>query len=202
MTSVIKRTLNEAGQLYDPIDPALVFEDGGYRFYKIPGVLHNDDGPAARYASGTVLYALNGRIHRSNGPAIIPAKGRPLYFLNGVRVPTWIVRHPDKITAEKILAQSNTEISTAMLALMSLEKLLEQLHPAILDSDPVIGTLYRATVGTQLITFLVDGDPSKGEKPVILPLPPEIASCKAASTWLIDLPAGFNVQLGDMLAET
>jgi len=202
MTTIVVRTINEAGQLYDPIDPALVFEDGGYRFYKIPGVLHNDDGPAARYASGTLVYAVNGRIHNSRGASIIPAKGRPLYYLNGVRVPAWIVRHPEKITAAKILEQPNTEITTAMLALMSLDRLLDELQPTTIDSDPVIGTLYRATVGTQTVAFLVDGDPSKGGKPVILPLPPEIASCKAASTWLIDLPAGFDVQLGNMLAET
>jgi len=202
MTSVIKRTLNEAGQLYDPIDPALVFEDGGYRFYKIPGVLHNGEGPAARYASGTLVYAVNGRIHNSRQAAIVPTKGRPLFYLNGVRVPAWIVRHPEKITAAKILAQPNTEIATAMLALMSLDRLLDELKPTVIDSDPIIGTLYQAAIGAQTITFLVDGDSSKGGKPVILPLPPEITSCKAASTWLIDLPAGFDVELGNMLAET
>ena len=202
MTTVVVRTLNESGQPYDPVDPALVFEDGGYRFYKIPGVLHNDDGPAARYASGTLVHAINGRIHNSRGPAIVPAEGKPRFYLNGVRVPAWIVRHPEKITAAKILAQPNTEIATAMLALMSLDRLLDELKPTVIDSDPVIGTLYKAAVGTQTITFLVDGDPSKGGKPVILPLPPEISSCKAASTWLIDIPAGFDVKLGNMLAET
>ena len=89
-----------------------------------------------------------------------------------------------------------------MLALMSLDALLNELQPTTIDSDPTIGTLYQAAIGAQTITFLVDGDSSKGGKPVILPLPPEITSCKAASTWLIDIPAGFDVKLGNMLAET
>ncbi len=53
---------------------------------------HNDDGPFCRWRDGSALYAVH-----------------------GVRVPAWVVEHPDRITVALIEAERNQEIRRAMV---------------------------------------------------------------------------------------
>jgi len=205
MTDQTVRCIDPQGNLYDPVHPALEYPDGATFYYKRPGQLHNPDGWAAKYADGTLVWAQNGRIHRTNGPAIVPPDEPPQYWLNGNKVPDWIVTNPERIKAKDILSNNNTDIAAAMLSLMSVDRLLEDLQPTLLDSNPIIGKLYSAHVGRdEPIVFLIDGDPSLEGKQVILPVDPTIRTCLEAQTWLIEIPPGMegNIELGKMIWES
>ena len=201
---VIHRT-DAQGNLYDPIDPALEYPNGATFYYKRPGQLHNPDGWAARYSDGTLVWAQNGRIHRTTGPAIVPPDESPQYWLNGNKIPNWIVTNPEQIKAKDILSNANTDIAAAMLSLMSVDRLLADLKPTLLDSDPIIGQLYSADMRqNDPIVFLIDDDPSLDGKKVILPVDPTIKTCREAQVWLIEIPPGMEdaIELGDMLWES
>ena len=205
MTDQVIRRTDAQGNLYDPIDPAIEYLDGAQFFYKRPGQLHNPEGWASKYSDGTLIWAQNGRIHRTNGPAIVPPDAPPQYWLNGNKVPDWIVTNPERITAKDILSGGNTDLAAAMLSLMSVDKLLADLEPTLLDSDPIIGQLYSADVGQrEPIVFLIDDDPSLVGKRVILPVDPTVKTCLEAQTWLIEIPPGMEdaIELGNMIWES
>jgi len=205
MTDQMIRRTNSRGNLYDPVDPAIEYQDGAQFYYKRPGQLHNPDGWAAKYSDGTMIWAQNGRIHRTTGPAIVATDEPPQYWLNGNRVPDWIVTNPKRIKAKDILSNHNTDIAAAMLSLMSVDRLLSDLQPTLLDSDQTIGQLYSADMGrNEPIVFLIDDDPSLEGKKVILPVDPTIKTCLEAQTWLIEIPPGMegSIELGNMLWES
>ncbi|MGY6496641.1 MAG: hypothetical protein ACXIUP_00270 [Microcella sp.] len=68
---------------------------GGYdsvehdRLYRLGGLLHRLDGPAASWADGTRLHYAHGRLHRAGGePAVYGGKGAPEWWVDGVRQDT------------------------------------------------------------------------------------------------------------------
>ena len=82
------------------------------------------------------------RPHCATGPYTRWRDGWALYYVHGVRVPAWVIEHPEQITAEKIRTESNAELRRVMVERMGLARFMadagaEQIH------EDEIGALYR-----------------------------------------------------------
>ncbi len=77
---------------------------------------HNDDGPFCRWRDGTALYSVH-----------------------GVRVPGWVVEHPDRITAETIENEKNVEVRRIMIEKFGLARYVQdaQFEELDVDKDPL-----------------------------------------------------------------
>ena len=79
-----------------------------------------------------------GRLHREDGPAAEWGDGWGVYAWHGVRVPTDIILHPERITAERITAEQNAEVRRVLLerfAALHADGLAEALGAKVLDAD-------------------------------------------------------------------
>ncbi len=55
------------------------------------------------------------RPHCSDGPFCKWRDGSALYAVHGVRVPWWVIEHPQKLTIQRIESESNAEIKRVMI---------------------------------------------------------------------------------------
>lgn len=62
--------VNDAGDFHRVGGPAVVYGNGGERWY-INGKLHREDGPAVTHSSGRITkWYFNGHLHREGAPAV------------------------------------------------------------------------------------------------------------------------------------
>ena len=80
-----KEWFNSDGDRHREHDPAIEFDDDGYKAWYLNGKLHREDGPAIEEADGYKAWYLNGKRHREDGPAIRKADGYKAWYLNGER---------------------------------------------------------------------------------------------------------------------
>ena len=105
-----------------------------------------------------------------------------------------IIFAPETLTSDRILTESNAEIRRLMLERVGIERVLSKANASTIDSDKDAGgkrSLIQVRVRTnwseQLVRYLRCSCPSTARE-YLLPVPPNINSCKAAAAWL----AGFN----------
>ena len=96
---------------------------------------HNDTGPFCRWRDGSALYAVH-----------------------GVRVPAWVIEHPDAITTEKIIAEPNSEIQRVMIERMGWDRYIAAVSAEVIDHDEARGTLIRTTNG-ELVVRVINRSP-------------------------------------------
>jgi hypothetical protein len=77
-----------------------IFDDGRIEYRNRSGKLHNIDGPAIIYPSGTKKWIVNGILHRTDGPAIEWSSGKRSFYINGVQVPE--KEYPDLVLKTKL----------------------------------------------------------------------------------------------------
>lgn len=75
-----------------------------------PSAIHREPIDHARLRG-----AWSHRLHNDDGPAIAWPDGWGVYAVHGVRVPGWIIEHPERITWASIVEEENTEIRRVML---------------------------------------------------------------------------------------
>jgi hypothetical protein len=63
-----------------------------------------------------------GRLHSETRAAIAWPDGWGVYSWHGVRVPAWMIEHPEQITAEQIDQEPNAEIRRVMIARFGLDR--------------------------------------------------------------------------------
>lgn len=86
-----------------------------------------------------------GRLHCLTGPAIAYPDGWAVYAVHGVRLPAWIIEHPEQITVAKIDAESNAEIRRVMIERYGADKYMLDSGAKPIQRDRC-GILYRKTV--------------------------------------------------------
>ena len=62
------------------------------------------------------------RPHCATGPFCKWRDGSALYYFHGVRVPAWVIEHPEKITVEAIFAETNAEVRRVMCEIFGFRK--------------------------------------------------------------------------------
>ena len=73
---------------------------------------HNDTGPFCRWRDGTALYAIH-----------------------GVRVPAWVVLHPERITLDAIKAEPNAEVRRVMRERYGEGRYLAETKAVVVDAS-------------------------------------------------------------------
>ena len=85
------------------------------------------------------------RPHNDNGPFCRWRDGSALYSVHGVRVPMWLIEHPELLTIEKIEAQENAEVKRVMIERYGVSAYLTDSNAEELHRDD-FGILYRKEV--------------------------------------------------------
>ena len=57
-----------------------------------------------------------GRLHRTDGAALLYRDGWGVYAWHGIRVPAWVIDHPERIDRAAIDAEGNAEVRRVMIA--------------------------------------------------------------------------------------
>ena len=138
------------------------------------------------------------RPHHETGPFCEWRDGTKLYYWHGVKVDQRIIEHPETITPEDVLKETNQEVRRVLLERYGYDKVLAYLGAVEVQQDSY-GVLYETN---KLSTFL-DGedelakfvkvfDPST-DRVYMLRVPPEMKTSHEAVAWTFDvLPTNYQ----------
>lgn len=131
------------------------------------------------------------RPHCDDGPFCRWRDGVELYAVRGVRVPAWIVRHPETITVEAIKREINAEVRRVMLERFGYGRYFVETKATVVDYDHEtceVGAAPRALMrdgyGDQ---YLVCTDGST-RRVYTLRVPATVTTCRAAHEALCGFP--------------
>ena len=136
------------------------------------------------------------RPHCDDGPFCRWADGSRLYSIHGVRVPEWIVEHPEAITLEKIRAETNAEIKRIMRERYGESRYLRDIGARVIDIDtlpverdnPEAATIVRALMeDDEGRRFLVGSDGST-DRTYYMEVDARVQTCREAHAFL----SGFS----------
>ena len=85
------------------------------------------------------------RPHCETGPFCAWRDGSALYSWHGVRVPRWMIEHPERITVATIDAETNVEVRRVMIQRLGADRYLIEAGATLVQSDRY-GELYRREV--------------------------------------------------------
>jgi hypothetical protein len=136
------------------------------------------------------------RPHAEDGPFCRWRDGSRLYSVHGVRVPGWIVDHPERITVETIDAERNAEVRRVMIQKYGLARFVKDSGAVEVHRDE-FGMLRRRKMPHEaepLMTIeVVNSTPEPDGTfkvytlrvhPELKPLPPGHLSANAKRQWL------------------
>ena len=123
------------------------------------------------------------RPHNSTGPFCRWADGTALYAWHGVRVPWWVIEHPERVTAAVIDQEENAEVRRAMIERIGWDVYLAQIGARPVQTDRY-GALYQtevddARVGVVVVTNSTP-EPDGSVKRYALLVSPEHRTAHAA----------------------
>ena len=149
-----------------------------------PRVMHKDfclisDRPAVLSVDA------ENRPHSDTGPFCQWRDGSALYSVHGVRVPWWVIEHPEQISPQTIAAQANEEVRRVMIERYGWVRYIKDSGAELLDArlnerDQQKEGLFELKDGTKR---LVVSDPSTGRR-YALGVPRGVATCQAAQDWM------------------
>ena len=136
----------------------------------------------------------NGNLHCESGPALAFADGFKVYSWRGINVPPWFIEEKDRITAESIALETNTELRRVMCEIIGWDKALEMFGGEVVDSDVCLG-LPRKLISTNIrgekITLLhmTNGTVENGvRRQFVEGVPNTIKTCHEAVAWQCGVP--------------
>lgn len=129
------------------------------------------------------------RPHSDTGPFCRWRDGSALYAVHGVRVPAWVVEHPDRLNVDTIHAETNTEIQRVMIERFGWDAYADACGAEIIDHDERYGTLMRGPAGLFVRVINRSPEPDGSFRQYILPVSDE---CEPLPD-----PADPNATLGE-----
>ena len=133
------------------------------------------------------------RLHCADGPALAYRDGVVLHCWHGVRVPSWFVENPERITAEAVFAEKNQELRRCLMEIMGRERVLADLgdRKRLISSDDNLGQprrLWHVDYGAtepMAICEVMNGtlEPDGSRKAYFLLVPPDVDTPHAAVAW-------------------
>ena len=85
------------------------------------------------------------RLHNDNGPSISFRDGWALYHVHGVRVPEYVVAHPERITVLAIESEANAEVRRVMMSRYGEARYIQDCGAQCIHRDEY-GELYRREI--------------------------------------------------------
>ena len=137
-----------------------------------PAILNRDD---------------QGRLHCETGPSIQYRDGWGMHHIHGVKVDSYIVETPEKITVQLIEAESNAEVRRVMVGRYGQDRyLLDSKAEKIHEDD--FGTLYRKELPGDESLVMVKvvnstPEPDGSFKDYFLRVPPTITRAREGVAW-------------------
>jgi hypothetical protein len=129
-----------------------------------------------------------GRLHHEDRAALEYGDGFCVYAWHGVRVPEWVILHPEEITVEKVLSEENQEVRRVMLERYGWDRLLFDLKAKVIHEDST-GKL----VSTRRLSEYLDGEDdearfvlvvdSSTDRRYALRVPPETCTAREGVAW-------------------
>ena len=124
------------------------------------------------------------RPHCEDGPFCRWRDGFSLFSIHGVRVPAWVVLHPERITPTLIFEEENAEVRRIMMERYGVERLLDRASQIDFDFQIVDAKkniriprgLYQFPDGSRWL-FVTDGST---ERCYTLAAPPTAQTCREA----------------------
>lgn len=124
-------------------------------------------------------------------PAVVYADGRKEYFIKDVRVPDFVVTHPEKITLDDINKEVNTEVRRIMMEKYGYQKYLKNSHAKMISQDDY-GRLWQVPVPADEALVMVEvinstAEPDGTFKTYWLRVPPSTRTCQEGLAWTFGL---------------
>jgi hypothetical protein len=137
------------------------------------------------------------RLHALDGAALRFSDGFELYAIHGVRVEPWMVEQPERIDAETISSQRNSEVRRVLMERYGVARYLDDSRAQAIATDRC-GSLYRLPAphgGEPLVLVKVRNatpEPDGTWKDYFLRVPPSVGSPREAVAWTFGLePAAY-----------
>lgn len=129
------------------------------------------------------------RPHCEDGPSHRWRDGWSLYYWHGVKVPGWVIEHPERITPQLIDKENNIEVRRVMIDRFGRERYVTEFsdHPVVRDDW---GQLYRKSRPSDTDLVLVRMVNSTPEldgtfKEYFERVPPECKTPREAFAWQV-----------------
>ncbi len=128
-----------------------------------------------------------GRLHCETGPSIAYRDGWSMHHFHGVKVDSYIVENPEKITVKLIESETNAEVRRVMIERYGQAKYLLDSGAKEIHSDD-FGTLYHKDVDGDEPLVMVKvinstPEPDGAFKDYFLRVPPNIKRAREAVAW-------------------
>ena len=128
-----------------------------------------------------------GRMHCEDGPSILYRDGWGMHHIHGVKVDSYIVEQPEKITVQLIESERNAEVRRVMIERYGQARYLLDSGSQQIHSDD-FGTLYRKEIpGDEalLMVKVVNSTPEADGsfKDYFLRVPPTMKRAREAVAW-------------------
>jgi len=133
------------------------------------------------------------RPHCIDGPFCRWRDGSELYSVHGTRIPAHIINHPEKITAQQILAEENAEIRRVMVERVGMERFLSEAGARKIHSHDM-GDLFSIDIPNdpdEVLRAVRVTDPSTG-RVYFLRVPPQIERADDAVAWTFGFETAKN----------
>ena len=136
-----------------------------------------------------------GRLHSMTGPAVRYLDGTEVYAIHGVRVPSDIITHPERLSMERVASEANAEVRRAMIGLYGEDRYVRDSGARRLAEDE-FGSLWEIqwAVGQREPTRMVrvinsTPEPDGTEKVYWLQVPPSTKTPHDGVAWTFGLGA-------------
>jgi len=87
-----------------------------------------------------------GRLHAEHGPAVQFRDGFQLWRYHGVKIPSWVITNPERITANDIAKENNEEIKAALIEIFGGERFCKEFGAVRIHTDE-FGSLWQKKNG-------------------------------------------------------
>jgi hypothetical protein len=147
-----------------------------------------------------------GRLHNSSGPAMCWSDGWSVYAWHGVPVPRQWIEHPEEITRDTLVRETNAERRRALMeilgsdrfaALLDLEEVHREAwgpHPELQQEAVLLRTRRIDPVSGEHLQFVRVTCPSTG-RVYHLCVPPDVETAREAVAWTFGKEAGDYLPL-------
>jgi hypothetical protein len=141
------------------------------------------------------------RPHCDTGPFCRWRDGSALYAVRGVRLPWWVIEHPERITVETIDQERNAEVRRVMIERYRCGDEVSGAGAFICDAggdrlehDEAFGTLWRREISGDEPIVMIEvvnstPEPDGRFKHYFLRVPPGTRTAREAVAWTFGMPA-------------
>lgn len=102
------------------------------------------------------------------------------------------LKSPEKLTAEQVLKEDNTELRRVLIEKIGMERFVELAKPEILDEDEKVGKLLRIKLAGDEDIVLLNVKDSSTDRMYLLRVPPKTKTALEAKAWTFGMePSEF-----------